>query len=154
MNTFVVVASMAGFILLAAVVFLFTNLFFGEDKTIDIDRLAKAIATIENWDGHSVGAAGERGKYQISLSVWSQHTNKTFVLAASNHPLAVAEQREVVIKHLEWIKGCLPGLKLKRSAFDIALVYTAGYGNVAAKRISPEKRDYANRVATIYYCSP
>lgn len=154
MNTLVIIASIIGFMILAALSLFFVDVLFGDDAALDLDHLAEAIAAVENWDGSSIGAAGERGKYQISFSVWSQHTNKPFALAASNQPVAVAEQLKVTLKHLEWIIACLPGLKLRRTAFNIALVYTYGYGNVAARRFSREKHDYAIRVANVYYSSP
>lgn len=109
-----------------------------------------SIADAENWDGKSIGAKGERGRLQFTARRWYQLSVKPHWWASSNYPECVAETKRVEVAHIEDLIMQARVLKKKPTPYVIALLHTAGYGDVASGHCSAEKKDFAQRAANIY----
>ena len=55
--------------------------------SIDGNRLLEAIRQVENWNGR-MGAAGERGVFQITPEAWAEATSMPFEWADDPHTSA------------------------------------------------------------------
>lgn len=121
---------------------------------INVPNLCEAIKDVENTSQYCIGAAGERSAWQIKQEVWEAHSKKPFWWASVNGYPHLAETKRVVVLHVLWIRRRIGHLGLEDSPHDIALVYKAGYGRVMAKKSRLEDKDYAQRVANIYYDTP
>ncbi len=121
------------------------------DPKLNLARVRWAIRVVENWDGRSVGGSGELGPWQIRPAVWLQFSEKPLEWAYGSEPRHKAEQERVAGELVEWIDVRLPSLHLPRTARSIGLVWTVGYGNMRAQRISRSKRQYADRVSNSYH---
>ena len=119
---------------------------------IDIPRLTRAIAMVENWDGHSVGKSGERGRLQFKEATWKQFSRHPHKWADCILDLHLRHTRTVERLYLSWlINKALPSLSLKPTVYNCAIVHNAGYGNVTHGVITAPQADFANRVANCYY---
>lgn len=141
------------FTLLALLLLVAAPFVFAEDSdpNLNLARVKWAIRQVEHWDGKSVGGSGELGPYQIRPAVWHQFSDKPLDWAYRSDPRCRGEQERVASELISWIDARLPGLRLPRTARSIGLVWTVGYGNVDAQRISRGKRAYAARVHNVYH---
>lgn len=121
------------------------------DPNLNLARVKWAIRMVENWDGKAVGASGELGPYQIRPAVWLQFSEKPLSWAYGNEPRHKLEQERVAGELVDWISERLPKLHLPRTARAIGLVWTVGYGNYGAQRVSRAKKAYADRVSNTYH---
>lgn len=115
---------------------------------IDMGRVADQLAQVETAgrDG-AIGRGGERGRYQLSLPVWLQHRgSQPFELA---HDAAIS--RQVTIEHLAWLVTRLELAGAPVTVFNLALAWNAGSAAVARGRTLSRQRDYAQRVANLYF---
>jgi hypothetical protein len=84
-----------------------------------------------------IGPGGERSRYQISVSVWSQH--RPLSPFASCHG---AEATSVGLEHLEWLRdrAGVPDLP-----YNLAVAWRRG------ARSKRSAHDYGLRVENLYY---
>lgn len=119
----------------------------------DIDVMLEALRQVENWDGRSRGADGERGPWQITPAVWCKYSDKPFAWADGRSFDARIEQRRVAREHVYDITLWLESEKTNPTPFRVALVYCAGwsaYAHAIPHKPSKAKRDYARRATNIY----
>ncbi len=119
-------------------------------KPLDLDDVVEAIRQVEHWDGSSIGASGERGPFQFTKSTWSEFSKKPFWWASGYGWACREEQYATALRYVTWINDNLVHVPLRETAYSVALVYTCGYTAVKHGKPSREKRDYAQRVQTIY----
>lgn len=113
-----------------------------------LDRRAflRAIDQVESGgrDG-AHGAAGERGRYQITERVWRDYTNAPFKNAhRKDLAHAVAE------KHLDWIVNQLELADWPVDAESCASAWNAGLTATVNNRLTSASRNYAERVRNLY----
>lgn len=108
------------------------------------ERALEAIVQVENWIPGTIGAAGERGRYQITPAVWRKHSRVPQAKASA------AEQLRVARAHLADIRTQLRAARFPDTPYFIGLAWTAGVAKTIARQASPAKRDYAARVENIY----
>lgn len=114
-------------------------------KPLDVDRQVEALYCTEHWDGHTRGAAGEWGFWQFTPKDWEEVMPHIPQRAAT-----MSMQREAARRRVRRILNYLPFLDLPETSYSVALVFTAGFGNVAKGRVTAKKSDYADRCQTIY----
>lgn len=144
---------MSFFIVAAVILIVFVSVALANgrnDISLDLDLVLKAIIKAENWQGRGTGVHGELGPLQVRPSIWIANSFKPLAWAEGTHPAMKYEQMRVGQALVEGIDLRLPSLKLPRTAYSIALVYTAGHFNVKAGNVSRAKYDYAERVQNIY----
>ncbi len=113
------------------------------------DTIAQQIAVVERApSSYKSGAAGERGPYQLTFSVWSQHTTLPFELA--DHEVYA---KPIAKLHLEWLKTNLIKAGFVPSTYRIALAWNAGLTTVIRHREKPRSIDFANRVRNLVEAS-
>lgn len=117
---------------------------------LNTDTVLDAIVEVENWNHYSIGAAGERGPWQITRGVWHQYSSKPFAWAECRDLDEKIECRRVARAHGRWIRTVLKDMSMEDSAYNFALIWTAGYGAVANQGASSEKKQYAQRVENCY----
>lgn len=128
-------------ILLAAIVFVFTNSARASDRW----ETLRAIHWVENpTDQTSLGRYGELGPYQFRPATWRMHTKKPFSLAANQ----VAAD-EIAVKHYEWIKRTLEQAGVDPTTFNIALAWNCGVEAVVDGRVPEASYAYAGRVTNL-----
>lgn len=101
---------------------------------LDVPRIIYAIKQVENWDGHTRGAAGEWGPMQMTPSIY----------------LIFHEDEPGYIRHLEseaWVCGRRP------TPWVIGLLHNAGYPAVHSGKLPAMKKDFASRVQNVYEAS-
>ncbi len=119
-------------------------------KPVEIIAAIHALRTVENWDGFSVGASGERGALQWKAVIWSKFSSQPHRVCEGKTLADRAEVRRVETLYIkELILECRY-LGLAPDITNIALLHGIGYPNVRAGNISAAKRDFAARVANIY----
>lgn len=119
----------------------------------DIDLMVEAIRQVENWDGHSRGAAGERGPWQITPSVWDECSDKPFSWADGRSNSEKTETRRVAREKLYRISARLTHAGYLPDAYTVALVWSAGWDAFFYRHPrspSKAKRDYADRARNLY----
>lgn len=123
-------------------------------KPFDIERMVDTLRTVESWDGHSRGIASERGPWQCTKALWGQFSERSFLLADSKFQSAKDEQRIVARKYVIWIMTRLNEARYDINAYNIALVWCAGWSSFYHKEPhapSVFKKDYAQRASNIYH---
>lgn len=119
-----------------------------ETKRIKIVRRAflKAIDQVETGGrDDALGAAGERGRYQLSRSVWELHSKKPFAYAHNRmFAHAVAE------RHFDRLVHQLELANWPADAESIAAAWNAGLSATVNNHLTAATRDYAQRVANLY----
>lgn len=121
------------------------------DPVFDIARMMEAIAAVEDSKHYQTGICGERSIYQITQTVWEAHSNEPFVLASVYSEASNREITKVVRRHIQWIRDRMHHLHLEGSeAYQVALVWKAGYSRCLAKKIRPVDIDYAKRCENVY----
>lgn len=114
-----------------------------------IDIIADQIAVVERAPASTKrGSAGERGPYQLTYAVWTQHSSLPFELA--NYE---AYSRPVAKLHLEWLRSNLIKAGFEPSAYRLALAWNAGLTAVVKRREKPRSVDFANRVRNLVEAS-
>jgi hypothetical protein len=109
-----------------------------------------AIKRVENWNGTSVGAKGERGPMQFMASTWYQYSIKPHSWAASSQPAAIEEQKRVERVYLEdLIRECKASHK-NPTPYMIALFHNAGGPTARAGKALARHKDFAQRVESTY----
>lgn len=126
---------------------------YHEHRALNIDLMLEALRQVENWDGHSRGADGERGPWQITPAVWCKYSEKPFAWADGTSPEAKTEQRRVAREHVYDITLWLESENTRPAPFNVALIYSAGwsaYAHGLPHKPSKAKRAYARRAANLY----
>jgi hypothetical protein len=115
-------------------------------------RIAHSIAQKENWDGHSIGAADERGRYQFKPSTWFQHSRHPLWWASSSLQKCIAEQDRVARCIIAEAEARLPEIGMTVSVYTIALAWNCGLGALGEtpRRIPDRAAQFARDVETIY----
>lgn len=132
-----------------------------QTELIDYPALVRAITAVESGGNPlAVGQAGERGLMQIKLETWRQVTHQTF---GQRLPFSRAFEPElnqhVGLAYIESLRGQLAQNreKLKGAMLPILVaayhcgptsVESAGY---SLRRLSPQVRDYVDRVMNLHY---
>ena len=88
------------------------------EPAIDVPRLIEAIAMVENWDGKTMGKAGEWHRLQFKPATFAQFTSIELMRAT---PLTV----EIVErKYVSWIVNvALPSLGLAQTVYNATLLH-------------------------------
>lgn len=123
-------------------------------EKFDIEKMVDVLREVENWDGKSVGAAQERGPWQITQTVWQQFSDTSFKQADRKSSAALREQRYVARECVIWIVGRLEKAGYSITPYNVALVWCAGWGSFHRhdpRRPSHLKQFYAERASNIYY---
>lgn len=115
---------------------------------IDVERLLDCIAQVENWDGHSAGAAGEWGEFQMRPEVW-QHCRGA--LRKTMKQATPSEHRTAAREELLFRMATLEINHVKATPYSAALAWTAGVAAVVNQTAREEKRAYAKRVVNLYH---
>ena len=125
----------------------------GGERELNVDAMVEALRQVENWDGHSRGAAGERGPWQITPAVWNQFSDQPFSYAESRAPWCRSETRRVAREYVLWIHRRLSDAKLPAGPFTVALVWTSGWNAYfyhSPHKPTRRKKDYAERARNLY----
>lgn len=117
-------------------------------RPMDNDVLLKMIAMTENWDGQSVGAAGERGDWQMLRSTWHHYSTEPFPW--SRRGWAQPEAQRVLREHASWIRDEMEFHSLPQTPYTFALMWKAGETRVLHRRPRPVDYEYAERAHNIY----
>lgn len=119
-------------------------------EPMDNDKLLRMIELTENWDGESVGAAGECGPWQMLYSTWlnyaTDHNYMPFSRAAWLEPRAQCVIRE----HASWIRDEIEKHRLPDTPYTFALFWKAGAGRVINHRCRSVDKKYAERASALY----
>ena len=110
----------------------------------DLSRLNLCLAQVETGNNDSrIGPGGERSRFQIGKSVWSQHRPRSPFASCRG-----AEAAKVAVEHLEWLRSHagIPDLP-----YSLALAWRVGATATLQHRSQPRHHDYALRVENIYY---
>lgn len=114
---------------------------------LDRERLLHCIAQVESGgNDRKVGPVGERSKYQITYSVWVQHSppiirdRRTFS-EYCNGVVADALARQ----HLDWIVACVG-----TSPFAIVAAWHMGVKGAARKQWGAKASDHVARTVRLY----
>ena len=139
---FVVICTLCGSILAAT-----------PKPACDIDLMVETLRQIENWDGRSLGAAGERGPWQFTPDVWHQYSTLPFSCAEGKSNAEKTEQRRVAREVVFAISERVKAARRTPDAYTVALIWGAGwsayyYGQ--PHKPSAKKRDYAQRAENLY----
>ena len=118
---------------------------------VSVEFAILAIADVENWDGKSIGKAGERGRLQFTKARWGQLSTKPFRWADSRQNFAIKETHRVERAHIvDLIEQCKK-IHRRPTAYLVAAFHTAGFTAVSSGHIQAFKKDFAERVAIVYY---
>lgn len=120
------------------------------DHSAEIPKYIRAIKQAENWDGHSVGAAGERGPMQFLPDVWAAITLRPFYMAERRNAAACVVADYVERKHIERLIHFCDYLHRPATAYSIGLLHNAGFAHVRDHTASAAKKDFAQRVQNLY----
>lgn len=110
--------------------------FAGKCRAVDLDRMAAAIAQVEDWQGRR-GSHGEFGPTQIMPHVWRSY---------SLHRYSESEALRITRAHLQWLSENLE----HPTPYRIALAWNAGLTRTNRCRVSNRQADYAMRVVNVY----
>lgn len=112
--------------------------------TINVDKLLDCIAQVETGRVDKArGAAGERTRWQITHTVWKQHSKLPF---NSSKP----EAERIARAHIAWIRTNLARNGFPDWPYLIAVAWNGGM-SVAYKADRPRRvEDYASRVTRLY----
>lgn len=113
---------------------------------VDRKTFLRALDQVESGGrDKAVGGDGERGRYQITRAVWSQHTRKPFELAHKRvFAHAVAEQ------HFDWIARQLIEADWPVDVESVAMAWNAGLTATINNRVPSSTKDYAKRIENLY----
>lgn len=120
----------------------------GYTPPLDNDRLLEAIKGTEDWDGDSIGAAGELGPWQMLPLTWHTYSHET--MPYTRGAWDEAEPQRVIHAHASWIRDRMERLHLPQTPYTFALFWKAGYGRVTKHKLRGVDRDYASRAQNIY----
>lgn len=123
-------------------------------EAADIDVMVEAIRHVENWNGVSRGAAGERGPWQVTPGVWHQYSKLPLSCAEGKSHAELTEQRRVAREVIYDISQRLLKARRNRDAFTVAVVYCAGWNCFhywQPHRPSKAKIAYGRRAEALYY---
>jgi hypothetical protein len=116
---------------------------------MNLEAFLLAIALVESGNNpKAIGAHGERGRYQITATVWRQHTKKPFTLAHTDFAHTVAE------RHVTWLwKHSRSGIH--DSMFWMAMAWKHGLNGATKMYLNPttvpdDSWAYATRVKYTY----
>ena len=97
---------------------------------VALDKMICSLKQVENWDGHSIGRAGERGPLQLKKETWHQFSNKPHYWAERRNPYAAAEADRVETLYVLWIMQDLREVRKPLTPFFVALIHNAGFSTV------------------------
>lgn len=122
-------------------------------EPLDLARMAECIRQVENSKLEHVGAAGERGLYQITPAVWHQHSSAPHHWASSSREVCRAETLRVVLAHLTHLRVQLACQRppFPDTPYFVALAWGAGATATIERTASAEKRSYAARAQNLYF---
>lgn len=98
---------------------------------LDVPRIIWAIKQVENWDGHTRGAAGEWGAMQMRPAIYARYHNDE-----------VGYINELILE--------CSRIPRKPTVYIVALLHGAGFPRVRSQRCGAAKFDYAARVQNVY----
>lgn len=108
------------------------------------ERMLDAIKADENWDGHTRGAAGEWGAFQMTPGVWHKYSR------LSQRWATPAQERVVARLHLRWVREQLRANHLPDKPWFIAAAWAAGVDAVKHRTMARKKIEYADRAEVLY----
>lgn len=109
--------------------------------TLNVAVLLWAIAQVESGgNDRLIGTSGERSKYQISATVWRQHTKEPFSRCRGKRAT------EIATKHVRWLQRRVGNYR--DDAYIVAYAYHVG---LSSWEYNPKHRDYACRVRSLYW---
>lgn len=122
-------------------------------EPLSLERMADAIRQVENSKLEHIGAAGERGLYQITPAVWRQHSSAPHHWASSSREVCQAETLRVVLAHLTHLRVQLACQRppFPDTPYFVALAFCAGPTATTERTASDVKRDYAARAQACYF---
>lgn len=120
-------------------------------EPLDPKRLLRALKGAENWDGLSIGRAGEKGALQWREETWFQFSTKPFHYCLGKTPYARAELAEAEERYIQWLMHACRVLGRKPTPYLVGQIHTAGFGKVESGNVGAAKRDFAQRVSNLYY---
>lgn len=119
-------------------------------NTINLRLQVLALAGAENWDGHAIGAARERGRLQFKASTWYQFSCKPHTWAERRTEEAIVECDRVETTYILELMTELRIMGRIPTPYLVALMHNAGGPVVASGRWPADKKDFASRAANIY----
>ena len=125
-----------------------------EPEPLDIPRLIRAIKAVENWDGHSIGQAGERGPMQFTAATWYKFSRKPHRWCQWKHEFAIKERERVEPLYIAELIKEATIMDRKPTPWVIAALHCAGGSAVASRHIPAMKKDFSQRVENVYYDKP
>lgn len=121
-------------------------LFASTIHAVDREKFLDAIKEVETGGRlGAVGRNGERGPWQISATVWRQHSRESF-WRAHNY----AASRAVARQHFDWIEQQMQRAGVMPTPGLMAVAWNAGLSSVIRGRWSQSTDEYATRVANLY----
>ena len=118
-----------------------------QQPKLDVERMLDAIAGVENWDGHTKGAAGEWGPWQMTPTVW-KHCRGT--LHKTMQQATPSELRTAAREELHFRIVTLEMNHETITPFIVGLAWGAGMTATLKNTATRAKHDYAHRVANLY----
>jgi hypothetical protein len=116
---------------------------------LDVPSALDNLAALETGGRVHDGAAGEKGPYQIKLSVWRQWSDKPFSFAEIDS----AETQRVVVCQLRFIMEKLEERNIRPTPELIATCWNAGLTAVLDRRTTWQQRDFGVRFGRLYRSS-
>jgi hypothetical protein len=113
-------------------------------------RMAQCLVRREGWDGHSIGASDERGRYQFKPATWFHFSHRPLFWASSGRTDCLAEQDRVARRVIAEAIARLPGLGMPVSPYTIALAWNAGLGAIARREIPDRAATFAGDIQHLY----
>ncbi len=119
-------------------------------RPINVRILTIAIAKAENWDGKSIGAAGERGRLQFTATTWFKFSHKPHHWAERRSPDMKKESDAVEFEYIMELQDECRKMGRAVTPYMIALLHNAGGPTVASNKVPAAKRDFAQRALNLY----
>lgn len=120
---------------------------------IALSTFVLAIAMVESGNNPAkVGAAGERSEYQISRTVWHEHTTRRFSAANTQDRVFT---KIVAMSHAKFLALSIESFHHTVSVEQAAVAWNAGLSYLRGhgwdvSRCDRKVRDYARRVKNTY----
>lgn len=136
-----------------------------KSSLVNLQRLLRCIAEVETGnDDTKVGKNGERSRYQISITVWSQHIDPVSDIfwyrnfeRECNGDIA----KQVALRHVQWLDKTIPRISITEVHFRPYALAWAWHGGLESwthqddlARFQHSTRvrlnNYATRVTNLY----
>ena len=117
-------------------------------EPLDNEKLLRMIDLVEDWDGDSLGAAGEQGPWQMLPSTWRQYSKKQ--MPYSETAWANPEPQRVLREHASWIRDQMEKHNAPQTAYTFALIWKSGWSRVYHHNERRADKEYAELAQNIY----